>query len=676
MSKLNKIVIIVILLFIPIALFGFSYAEGDEDTESKNYEEILTQEEAGKAIAKFTENFYEEYRSLVEYGEDNSSNKQAIKLGITGKEGKYLFNNKSFILFVFEQCLHVGNDNYGYNADLSDVFDKHTEIVNDSNVKDGDIIYTSNHGFVIHIGYEYCVYMDDDKGLQMEKFTPSGSIYRIKRENDKAETIIKKRNVTEIFDGDYLDDYGKYYGTTEGQYVGSYNFLSWLFDQLLGFLDYLFGIISYIIRAPFIGWANIFENLIDATLKNLEGVQVEEIAGGSASATATGSPMEIKVTNKDETKTVEQQDIKSAAKPAANDKTTKKNNDPRANRVNIEDVIFNNVPVLDVDIFDVDLQKYIDSGRYENEAEAQSTSVVLIKKNIAIWYFTIRNVVIIIMLFLLIYLGIRLAVATTGEKKAQYKELIKAWAMGFIVIFLIHFFMILVIDVNNILVEIMEDALKSETMKLYPDSTSIYDTIRTRAYSLKLSEGVPGTIIYMVLIYFLVRFLFIYIKRYFAVNILALMGPVIGAKYAFDKIQKGKTTSLSNWMFDFALNVLIQSVHGILYTVYITMALQFSATSLPGFILALVMLNFIFKAENLFLKIFKVEGRASSLGEVRENKNYFLEAYKVTTGVGYLSKAIPTVGFGLVKNTSKYRGEMGLTGAQIVTSGLKIQKDI
>ena len=69
----------------------------------------------------------------------------------------------------------------------------------------------------------------------------------------------------------------------------------------------------------------------------------------------------------------------------------------------------------------------------------------------------------------------------------------------------------------------------------------------------------------------------------------------MGAKFAFDKIQKGRTTSLSNWMFDYALNVLLQSVHALIYLIYMTTAFKLAATSIPGFVLALVMINFILK---------------------------------------------------------------------------------
>ena len=436
------------------------------------------------------------------------------------------------------------------------------------------------------------------------------------------------------------------------------------------FMDYLFGIISFVIRAPFVGWANIIENIVDWTISDVQKIKIQNITYQDGIALGSGA---------DSIETIEEyRTVNSTYKPAANDKlgndsslkntNNSKDNDPLQNRVNIETIIYNRLPLLDVNVFDVNLQDSQKRFGWTDEQlqDAQNSPVHLLRKNIAIWYFSIRNISIVVMLIILVYLGIKLAIATTGEKKAQCKELLKAWVMGFIAIFLIHYFMIIVIEVNSILVQTMEDALTGIVSQYGHES--LYDTIRTRAYSLKLSEGVPATIMYFILIYFLIRFLFIYIKRYFSVCILTLTGPLMGAKFAFDKIQKGRTTSLSNWMFDYALNVLLQSVHALIYLIYMTTAFKLAATSIPGFVLALVMINFIFKAEDYFLKIFKFDDRASTIRDVRENKNYFLEAYKVSAGIGYFARAIPMFGIGFVKNTTKLLGTEVLMGAQLVTS--------
>lgn len=659
MKKLKKVIIVIIMFFIALLFSNSSYA--------------VTQERAGEGLANFAKNFYNMYQSYTKYSVEG---RETTYTGIT-VDGQYKFDCVGWISFAIHQCLGIGEDEFTYFAVPPGVYnnvrndagyfngfelikgkiDENTSLTRnevENTVKPGDILFCSpkgphvvlyvGDGKIVHCGGNNLTYESlYDNSMQYTGYCAIGRITKVKAE------AIQEGNITEIFDGDYLDEYGRYYGTTEGRYVGSYNVVSWLFNQFVGFMDYLFGIIAYILRAPFVGWANIIENMINDTIVNIQGVEVKDTDDG------------MEVTN--DIETIEDGDTSSVYKPVANDKL--QNTVATSNRINIEDLIYNNIPILDVDFFDVNLDKFVGAKKIDAD-KAASSPVVLLRKNVAIWYYSIRNVSIVIMLLVLVVLGIKLALSNIGEKQANYKELLKAWLIGFIVIFFIHFFMIIVIDVNNILVDTFHEALDDQLQ----GSASLYDTVRTRAYSFKLSEGVPATIIYMVLIYFLIKFLFIYVKRYFTVNILALMGPIMGAKYAYDKVTKGKTSSLSNWMFDFAMNVLLQTVHAMLYSVFMVMAFEVSTTSIPGFVLALVMLNFIFKAEELFLKIFKFDDRSSSIRDVRENKNYFLEAYKVTTGVAYFAGAVPKFGFGAVKNTTKYAGLTAGLAGQLVTSGV------
>lgn len=332
-----------------------------------------------------------------------------------------------------------------------------------------------------------------------------------------------------------------------------------------------------------------------------------------------------------------------------------------SDRINIENIIYNDLPILDVDLFDVDLSDYKDEKAF---TVSEDSVIYKIRENIANWYRIIRGMTIISMLLVLLYLGIKLAIATTAGDKAKYKSMLASWFTSFIIIFFIHYFMIAVIEVNDVLL----DTFKGIEVK-YTGGLSMYDTIRTRAYSLKLSEGLPATVMYMILIYFLIRFLFIYIKRYFTVTILALMGPVMGVKYAFDKINTGKTGTMGAWMFDFALNVLLQSVHAIIYTVFMAIAFEVGMQSIPGFILSLCILHFIFDAEKIFLNVFKFDNRASSIRDVDKPTNYFLEAYKIGLGLA----VFPGVAFGLVKNTTKAVGGFVLDNVELgINAGSRI----
>ena len=136
---------------------------------------------------------------------------------------------------------------------------------------------------------------------------------------------------------------------------------------------------------------------------------------------------------------------------------------------------------------------------------------------------------------------------------------------------------------------------------------SLYDSIRSSAYAIQASVGWPGLIMYGVLIYLLIKFLFMYFKRFLVVAILTFMAPIIGVTYSIDKIKDNKSQSLSNWLKEYTFNVIIQSVHALLYTLMVSLAFNMAGKSISGSIIAILLLNFILKAEVIFKKIFGIK---------------------------------------------------------------------
>ena len=61
---------------------------------------------------------------------------------------------------------------------------------------------------------------------------------------------------------------------------------------------------------------------------------------------------------------------------------------------------------------------------------------------IAKWYYKIRNIVIVLFMILLIYIGIRILVASISEDKAKYKKMLVDWLISFVLVFVIHYIMI------------------------------------------------------------------------------------------------------------------------------------------------------------------------------------------------------------------------------------------
>lgn len=82
-------------------------------------------------------------------------------------------------------------------------------------------------------------------------------------------------------------------------------------------------------------------------------------------------------------------------------------------RINIEDIIYNHIPILDVNFFSFD--------EAAGEELQEGSIIYTIRENVAKWYMIIRRVSIIILLLILIYLGIQTAINTAAEKEGNIK---------------------------------------------------------------------------------------------------------------------------------------------------------------------------------------------------------------------------------------------------------------
>ena len=146
-------------------------------------------------------------------------------------------------------------------------------------------------------------------------------------------------------------------------------------------------------------------------------------------------------------------------------------------------------------------------------ADAKSVGTQL-RESIAMWYIVARYFSICAMLIILIYLGIQLAINSVASDKAKYKGMLIDWLIGFIFIFIMHYFMMIILKINESLVEIIQ-----RVGGVGDEGLSLYETVRTRAYSLKFTVGTSGAIMYMFLVYYTIKYLVIYIKRYINITI-------------------------------------------------------------------------------------------------------------------------------------------------------------
>ena len=81
------------------------------------------------------------------------------------------------------------------------------------------------------------------------------------------------------------------------------------------------------------------------------------------------------------------------------------------------------------------------------------------------------------------------------------------------------------------------------------------------------------------------------------------------------------------------MNTIIQIVHALLYAIFISQAMVLSLQSIAGMVMALILMNYTVKADELFKKIFNFGGGDSLVGHTSNAMEDSLEGIQTAKGV-------------------------------------------
>lgn len=264
------------------------------------------------------------------------------------------------------------------------------------------------------------------------------------------------------------------------------------------------------------------------------------------------------------------------------------------------DILFDKLEITDVNFFNFD--------------NSLSDGVLTIRKNIAIWYYALRNLAIGILLAILIYVGIRMAISTVASEEAKYKVMLKDWVVSFVLVFLMQYIIAFTLNANNALVNIMEKAMTNASdNSIFAD---IMDTFALQgADPLSFTMGFGSAIAFCILVGITLSFLVFYIKRMLTLAFLVIISPIVTITYSIDKMGDNQSQALNKWVKEFVYTVLIQPFQCLIYIVFATTALTLMQDrTLGAAILGCIMLLFIHQAEHIVRGIFSFE-HAHNLGD-------------------------------------------------------------
>lgn len=312
-------------------------------------------------------------------------------------------------------------------------------------------------------------------------------------------------------------------------------------------------------------------------------------------------------------------------------------------QISPQEIFSDLVPALHINFInptDFDIETQSDKTVYNSAKE--------LGPQIAKWYVAIRNMVLVGLMVVLLYIGIRIVISSTAGEKAKYKEHIKDWLIAVILVVFMHYIMAFAMTMTEYITSMLNSQnsviaypLTEEQMKKFAeeseedidisqyknDDGKYYYATNLMGYArLQQQVGTQDengqnqftwsyigyTIIYLALVIYTVMFLIIYLKRVIYMAFLTMIAPLVALTYPIDKISDGKAQAFDMWLKEYVYNLLLQPFHLLLYTLLIGSVMDLATNNM---IYALVALGFLLPAEKLLRKFFGFE-KAATTGSI------------------------------------------------------------
>lgn len=295
---------------------------------------------------------------------------------------------------------------------------------------------------------------------------------------------------------------------------------------------------------------------------------------------------------------------------------------------------------------------------FGNSGGSSSSIISTLSTTINKWYSIFRKIAIVVYMVLLVYMGVRIMLSSTGKNLAMYKSLFMYWCIGVALLFLYPYVMRYSIELNNAFVQEIESSKTSifggesegvgTTQGQKVDNILVIDfdkdpfassgaqdymsAIASRANS---SKRLALAVTYIILTWQLITMIVYYYKRVFTVALLIAIFPLVAASFVIDRIADGKSQAFNKWNKEFLINVFIQTFHAIVYVFVCGTVSATMAGSTIDYILIITGVTFMFTGEDIIKKIFSQSpsSTAKSLKDTAANTAKVVAAVETTKKV-------------------------------------------
>ena len=313
-------------------------------------------------------------------------------------------------------------------------------------------------------------------------------------------------------------------------------------------------------------------------------------------------------------------------------------------KVTPEEIFSDEVPAFHANF--INPREYSDNDR---------NSAVILAPTIGKWYVAIRNIVLVALMVVLLYVGIRILISTAAEEKAKYLASLKNWLIALILVIFMHYIMAFAQTMTNYVVDLLRSQSTTATVVLPAkfeeqfvekadlSEETVADLQRdtdgsgdengivwpvnlmelAKIRSQMIGQDEEGnqltglsklgyTFIYLIFVIFTLTFVITYLKRLVYLAFLTLIAPMVALTYPIDKIKDGQAQAFDMWVKEYMFNLLLQPLHYVLYIVLIGTAMDIATTNM---LYAIAAMGFLMEAEQLMRKFFGFE-KAGTTGKI------------------------------------------------------------
>lgn len=258
-------------------------------------------------------------------------------------------------------------------------------------------------------------------------------------------------------------------------------------------------------------------------------------------------------------------------------------------------------------------------------------------------------------------IAVKMILSSVGKQKQQYKESLKNWLIGLVLLVVGHWIMIYAIGISDWLVKQIVNLKNAMSTATWSFGDNYLSTSFAKAVNI---GGLITTIVSLIgiIVYISMNFKIakVYLERVVVVGVLIMIFPLVTVLYAFEKSGIKRGSTFETWLRTFMDQVFIQPVHAIslLFVIMVLNGLSDShmlEIPIVGIVMGLMTINMIFTIENVVKRVFAINGAAmgapANVGEMVKS------AGKIGTGITRNGLQVGRGVYGQLKRDGKTKGQ-------------------